>query len=128
MPNRSAEWIIPLDAHDPLHAEMLDYLRAVRTRGRYSPVRRILARWAANGYLLELGRIPGGSVPDTGAMFDALAAVGLLADTATPEALAEALATLTGLSASSRPARLDLAQAREEIAAIEAAAAAIDFE
>jgi hypothetical protein len=128
MPSYEEEWVAVFNDGDPLHAEMLAYLRAVRTRGRNSPVRRILTRWAVNGYLLELGRIPGGGVPDAGAIFDALAAVGLLADAATPEALTEALATLAGPASSSRPARLDLAQAREEIAAIEAAAAAIDFE
>ncbi|MBX0328252.1 hypothetical protein K2Z83_11245 [Oscillochloris sp. ZM17-4] len=52
------EWILRLEADDPLQAEMITYLRAIRRRGRYSPVPRILARWATIGYLFESGRVP----------------------------------------------------------------------
>lgn len=121
------EWAISLDDRDPLHAEILRYLRAIRTRGRYSPVRRILTRWACNGYLLELGRIPISGASDPSLVFEALAAAGLLAEHATPEALAEALAAPQPTIRPVR-ARLDIAEAQREIAAITAAAEQIDFE
>lgn len=122
------EWLLSLDEADPLHSEMMAYLRAVRRRGRYSPVRRILTRWACNGYLLELGRIPGNGTGDPAAVFDALAALGLLASHATPEALVEALEGLSTSTQSTRRPRLDLAEAQREIAAISASAASINFE
>lgn len=124
---REGEWAVSLDEADPLHAEMLRYLRAIRKRGRYSPVRRILTRWASNGYLLELGRIPGGGTAEPIQVFDALVAAGLLAGHATAEAVAETLSSLHTSSPQSRP-RLDLAEAQREIAAITAAAEHIDFE
>ncbi|RRR70408.1 MAG: hypothetical protein EI684_13375 [Candidatus Viridilinea halotolerans] len=128
MRRRDDEWIIPLSPDDPLHAEMLSYLQAIRIRGRYSPVRRILARWAANGYLLEMGRVPGGMPPDADEIMRALATMGLLADHATADAVADALGSMTRHAAPARTASGDLAQVREEIAALEASAAAIDFE
>lgn len=128
MRKRDAEWGISLDINDPLHAEMLGYLQAIRTRGRYSPVPRILARWAANGYLLEMGRIPGGLPPDADAITHTLAVHGLLTEHATPDAVADALGTITSRAPQPRAASVDLVQVREEIAALEASAAAIDFE
>jgi hypothetical protein len=125
---RDAEWPLALDDADPLHQEMLAYLRAIRTRGRYSPVRRILTRWAGMGYLLELGRIPGGGAADPSAVFDALAAAGLLDVRATPETVAEALGALGGAARSASRPRLDLEEAHREIAAIAASADGIEFE
>lgn len=123
----TGEWPLSLDESDPLHQEMLAYLRAIRTRGRYSPVRRILTRWASMGYLMELGRIPGGRAADPLSVFDALAAAGLLDTSASPELVAEALGALGGQPAASRP-RLDIEEAQREIAAIASAAAGMDFE
>jgi hypothetical protein len=123
---RDEEWPLSLDEADPLHAEMLTYLRSIRTRGRYSPARRILTRWASMGYLLEVGRIPGGQVADPRSIFDALVAVGLLDRSATPEAVAEALGVV--VDRPSGRSRLDVVEAQEEIAAIAASAAAINFD
>ncbi len=74
------EWILRMDEGDPAQAEMITYLRAIRRRGRYSPVPRILARWATIGYLFESGRVPmpRGDAPSAGPAApaaDALAAV-----------------------------------------------------
>jgi hypothetical protein len=123
------EWQVTFDDGDPLHEELQAYLRAIRVKGRYSPVRRILARWAGLGYLLEVGRIPGGIGADAAAIFDALESSGLLSIAATPDAVAEALASVAGQArpAAARP-RLDIAEAQREIAAITASADAIDFE
>ena len=124
---RDADWAVALTDGDPLHDEMQTYLRAVRKRGRYSPVPRILARWAANGYLIDVGRIPTGGNTDPAAIYAALVAAGLLVAQTTPEVLAEALASVAGAPAPQRP-HLDLEEARREIAAIEASAAGIAFE
>jgi hypothetical protein len=53
-----SDWTLCLDGDDPVQADMITYLRAIRRRGRYSPVPRILARWATIGYLFESGRVP----------------------------------------------------------------------
>lgn len=122
------DWAVAFTEGDPLHEELQRYLRAVRKRGRYSPVPRVLARWAANGYLIDVGRLPTGGTTDAAAIFDALAATGLLAATATPEAVADALGALADAAQRPRRPRLDLAEAQREIAAIEASADGMHFE
>jgi len=128
MNQRADAMRVSFDDGDPLHEEMRAYLRAIRTRGRYSPVRRILARWAGLGYLMEVGRIPSGGVVDPEALFTALEAAGLLNATATPDALADALASLTGGHRPAGRPRLDIEEAQREIAAIMASADEIEFE
>ena len=121
-------WRITLTTGDPLHAEMQAYMQAIQVRGRYSPVPGILARWAGMGYLIEVGRIPTGGGASPSALFDALEAAGLLAVTATPEAIAEALATIDGTARPAGRPRLALVEVQREREAIAASAAGMDFE
>lgn len=66
---RARRWLASLPDDDPRFAEMLAYLEATRTTGRYSPAPRMIGEWALLGFLLQSGKLAlGGAAPDLGAL------------------------------------------------------------
>ena len=62
------KWVTSLPDDDPRFAELLQYLTATQTLGRYSPVPRMLGEWALLGFLFQTGKLSlgGGPAVDVG--------------------------------------------------------------
>ncbi|NJO81862.1 MAG: hypothetical protein HC828_03165 [Blastochloris sp.] len=52
------DWYLSFPPDDPRFDELRTFLVAIKKRGRYSPVRRILAEYALLGFGLATGKIP----------------------------------------------------------------------